>query len=138
MFLRDVSDVSDVMTAATAATTDVEELYLELLLGSERFEKVAEGDLIRLVRALKDDELVGYLFTASGQGYSSEVKTLVGVNPEGVIKGIEKLNEELAKPKSSFKSLIKTLIAVFTLYFCYCTSIFSYREEIRRLLALTP
>ena len=50
-------------------------------------EKVIKGFKFNIGK--KDNQIVGYTFISSGVGYSSTIKTMVGVDTEFVIKNIE-------------------------------------------------
>ena len=65
----------------------------EILPGSENFEKIPEGAEINLIKAYKGGKFFGYIFTAAGEGYQSEIKTLVGVDIGGTILGIRVIEQ---------------------------------------------
>ena len=44
--------------------------------------------------AMKDGKLAGYCVKVTGQGYGGFIKMIVGVNPNGVIEGVEILQQQ--------------------------------------------
>jgi len=69
---------------------EMKEALHYVLQGSEKgiIESVFQnGEIVFYKGYQKPDkrDLIGYAFVASGQGYSSEIQTMVGVNPQGKI-----------------------------------------------------
>jgi len=60
----------------------------EVLPSAVTFEEVA-GDPSYYIGKDAEENIVGYTFVASLYGYSSDVKTMVGVNPDFVIEKIK-------------------------------------------------
>ena len=62
-----------------------------------KIEPVFDGDAILYYKGYADKkrtEFVGYAFLALGTGYSSTIRTLVGIDPEGAILGIKILFQQ--------------------------------------------
>ncbi len=67
-------------------------------------ECVLDGHQFEYFTAYDDGELVGYSFKAYGKGYSSTVETIVGVDPDGTIRGI-KITDQRETPGLGAKVL---------------------------------
>lgn len=68
----------------------------EVMPQAVKFTEVKSGQEILYYRALdSQDKLVGFVFKASGKGYSSVIETLAGMFPDGKISAIKvvSLNE---------------------------------------------
>ncbi|MDP8268968.1 MAG: RnfABCDGE type electron transport complex subunit G [Candidatus Tenebribacter davisii] len=64
----------------------------EVLPAAISFEEVT-GDPTYFIGIDSDDNIVGYTFVASLYGYSSNVETMVGINPEMVIEKIKIISQ---------------------------------------------
>jgi len=64
----------------------------EVLPSAVSFEEVT-GDLTYNIGKDADDNVVGYTFVASLYGYSSDVKTMVGVNKDMIIENIKVISQ---------------------------------------------
>ncbi|MDD5019917.1 MAG: FMN-binding protein [Candidatus Omnitrophica bacterium] len=61
---------------------------------AKSFEPVKKGDDVFYYKALDDKNAVlGYAFKASRRGYSSDIVTMVGMGPDGVIRKIKILSQ---------------------------------------------
>ena len=68
----------------------------EVMPGAVRFSEVKAGQDILYYKAFdSQDSLIGFVFKASGKGYSSVIETLAGILPDGKINAIKvvSLNE---------------------------------------------
>ena len=84
------------------------EALLEVLPGAKVFEAVKKGDTILYyvgyktglinqipAREVRDKKVVvGYACIAEGEGYSSTIKTMVGITPDGEIMGLKILSQK--------------------------------------------
>ncbi len=62
-----------------------------------KIELVFDGDVILYYKGYADKnktEFVGYAFLTLGTGYSSTIRTLVGIDPKGTILGIKILSQQ--------------------------------------------
>jgi electron transport complex protein RnfG len=78
------------------AQSQAEELnsLKEVLPEADSFEPVKENDtIIYYIGKNSGRETVGFVFRASGKGYSSVIETVAGITPEGTIAGIKVLNQ---------------------------------------------
>lgn len=66
---------------------------LEIIMpGADSFnEKSVDG--VEYFDAMKGGELIGYCIRATGSGYSGYIRMLVGIEPNGVITGVEVLEQ---------------------------------------------
>jgi electron transport complex protein RnfG len=70
---------------------------LEVLPQAEVFESVMEGDSVGYYKGYESKDrksVVGYACIAEGKGYSSMVKTMVGITRDGVITGLKILSQK--------------------------------------------
>jgi len=68
----------------------------EVMPGAAKFDEVKSGEEILYYRAFdSQDSLIGFVFKASGKGYSSVIETLAGILLDGKISAIKvvSLNE---------------------------------------------
>ncbi len=70
-----------------------EEVFDEEVLDEEVLDEEVAGDLIYHIGKDADGNVVGYTFVASLYGYSSDVKTMVGVNTDLVIEKIKIISQ---------------------------------------------
>ncbi len=52
-----------------------------------------EGIIVSIATGYENDNILGYVIRVAPKGYSGDVETLVGINTEGVIEGIEIINQ---------------------------------------------
>ena len=70
---------------------------LEVLPQAKVFEPVWEGDSVLYYTGYESKDkksVVGYACVAEGKGYSSTIKTMVGITREGVITGLKILSQK--------------------------------------------
>ena len=72
---------------------EAEQARKEVLPEATVFEEVTTPDFSYYIGKNADNQIVGYTFVASKFGYSSEVKTMVGVNPDLTIKKIKIISQ---------------------------------------------
>ena len=81
---------------AAQAQAEEQAALKEVMPQASRFTEVKSGQEILYYRALDNqDKLIGFIFKASGKGYSSVIETLAGIFPDGKISAIKviSLNE---------------------------------------------
>lgn len=78
-----------------AQAQDEEEVALrEVMPGGEEFLPVKKGEEELYYKVNdKDGKFVGVAFKAYGDGYSSDIETMVGMRPDGTITNIKILNQ---------------------------------------------
>jgi len=71
-----------------------EKAALEMILpeADEFVDKKIDG--IEYYEGYKDKKLVGYCVKTAGMGYSGYIHMMVGINPAGVIEGVEVLDQQ--------------------------------------------
>ena len=71
-----------------------EQAQKEVLPAAKSFEeKKIDENLSYLIGKDETGKVVGYIFTSEGRGYSSQVVSIVGVNPDGEIQGIKVISQ---------------------------------------------
>ena len=97
LLLAVIFNVTDPQIKENARKTE-EEARLEVLPQAQTFQRRAfakeDGDSVVVYCGYQNEKLVGYTFIASQYGYSSEIKTMVGITPEFQIQGIKVLFQQ--------------------------------------------
>ena len=71
-----------------------QESLKDVLPAADSFEPVKEGEEVVYYKALdKEKKVLGYAFKTSRKGYSSDIVTMVGIDPSGVIANIKILSQ---------------------------------------------
>lgn len=71
-----------------------QESLKEVIPQAQTFEPVKEADTVIYYKALdKEQHILGYAFKTSKKGYSSDIVTMVGINPKGEIINIKILSQ---------------------------------------------
>ena len=81
---------------ASEAQIDEQTAFKEVMPQAVKFSEVKTGNKILYYRAFdSQNKLIGFVFKASGKGYSSVIQTLAGIFPDGKISAIKviSLNE---------------------------------------------
>lgn len=59
------------------------------------FSKKLKGNVIDYYKALDNNgSVMGYAFIGEGKGYSSTIRIMIGVNPEGILQGIKIISQQ--------------------------------------------
>lgn len=76
---------------------EAQRLYRIVLPEADQFqpqEQVLDGQTYVIQKALKGDQVIGYVFNTQMNGYGGPVVCLTGINLEGSIQGVQILNME--------------------------------------------
>jgi Na+-translocating ferredoxin:NAD+ oxidoreductase subunit G len=81
---------------ATQAYAEEQASLKDVMPQAAKFREIKSGEEVLYYKALDNqDRVLGFVFKASGKGYSSLIQTLAGISPDGRISGIKviSLNE---------------------------------------------
>ncbi len=65
----------------------------QIMPDADSFNKKA-ADNMEYFEAVKEKNVVGYCIKATGEGYGGYIRMMIGINPDGVIKGVRILEHQ--------------------------------------------